>query len=113
MCMPWGWYLQNDMQIFIFSMIFIVIYSKHRIAGYICIGGMICLGLGLNIYEVIHREIKQVTHLIDFVKWQEYFTNIYIKPWIRCPPYLLGLFLGLLHMEYVAVRKQLKDEPEN
>lgn len=50
--------------------------------------------------------------MVDFVKWQEYFTNIYIKPWIRCPPYLFGLMLGLLHMEYLAIRKQLKDEPE-
>lgn len=55
MCMPWGWYLQNDMQIFVFSMIFILIYAKHRIAGYICIGAMLCLGVGLNVYEVIDR----------------------------------------------------------
>ena len=69
MCLPWGWYLQNDMQIFVFSLVFILIYVKNRIAGYISIALMICVGLGLNIYEVIDREIKQVTHLIDFVKW--------------------------------------------
>ena len=113
MCLPWGWYLQNDMQIFVFSLIFIIIYMKHRVAGYICILAMMCLGLSLNIYEVIDREIKQVTHLIDFVKWQDYFTNIYIKPWIRCPPYLLGLTFGLLHMEYLAISKKLKEDPED
>lgn len=101
MCMGWGWYLQNDMQIFVFSMLFIFLYTKNRIAGYISILAMLVLGISLNIYEVIDREIKQVTHLIDFIKWQDYFTNIYIKPWIRCPPYLLGLCLGLLHMEYL------------
>jgi len=113
MCLPWGWYLQNDMQIFVFSMLFIMIYMKNRIAGYISIGLMMSLGLGLNIYEVIVRDIHHVTHLIDFVKWQDYFVNIYIKPWIRCPPYLLGLTLGLLHMEYLEVRKKLKDHPED
>lgn len=55
MCMPWGWYLQNDMQIFVFSMVFILIYTKHRIAGLACIFLMMCVGLGLNVYEVIHR----------------------------------------------------------
>lgn len=113
MCLPWGWYLQNDMQIFVFSILFIMLYSKHRMAGYASILLMMCVGLSLNIYEVVHREIKQVTHLIDFVKWQEYFVNIYIKPWIRCPPYLLGLFFGLLHMEYLEHRKKLKDDPEH
>jgi len=55
MCLPWGWYLQNDMQIFIFSLIFILIYAKNRIAGYISIAIMMGVGLGLNIYEVIER----------------------------------------------------------
>jgi peptidoglycan/LPS O-acetylase OafA/YrhL len=113
MCLPWGWYLQNDMQIFVFSLFFIMLYMKNRIAGYVSLISLIILGLALNIYEVVDREIRHPTHLIDFVKWQEYFTNIYIKPWIRCPPYVLGLVLGLLHMEYLAVRKQIKDEPEN
>ena len=69
MCLPWGWYLQNDMQIFVFSLVFILLYMKNRLAGYISIILMICVGLSLNIYEVIDREIKQVTHLIDFIKW--------------------------------------------
>lgn len=111
--MAWGWYLQNDMQIFVFSLLFIFVYTKNRIAGYATMIAMICVGVSLNIEEVIRRDIKQVTHLIDFVKWGEYFTNIYIKPWIRCPPYLLGLVLGLLHMEYLEVKKKLKDNPED
>lgn len=113
MCMGWGWYLQNDMQIFVFSLVFIFVYTKNRIAGYIMMIAMICVGISLNIYEVVRRDIKQVTHLIDFIKWGEYFTYIYIKPWIRCPPYLLGLVLGLLHMEYLEVKKKLKENPED
>ena len=31
MCMGWGWYLQNDMQMFIFSMFLLLIYQKSRI----------------------------------------------------------------------------------
>lgn len=101
MCMAWGWYLQNDMQIFVFCLIFVLIYTKNRIAGYVTMIAMIIVGTSINVEEVIRREIKHVTHLIDFVKWNEYFTNIYIKPWIRCSPYILGLIFGLLHMEYL------------
>jgi len=67
--MGWGWYLQNDMQIFIVSLPLILLYTKNRIAGYVSFVCLILLGVSLNIYEVIEREIKQVTHLIDFIKW--------------------------------------------
>lgn len=69
MCMGWGWYLQNDMQIFVFSLPLIFLYTKNRLFGYISLVCLIILGISLNIYEVIDREIKQVTHLIDFIKW--------------------------------------------
>jgi hypothetical protein len=55
MCMGWGWYLQNDMQIFVFSLIFIFIYTKNRMAGYLSLTALMMVGLGLNIYEVIDR----------------------------------------------------------
>jgi hypothetical protein len=101
MCMGWGWYLQNDMQIFVFSMFFVFLYLKNRRAGYGALIAMIAVGLFFNFYGVYERNILHVTHLRDFVKWNEYFVNIYIKPWIRCPPYVLGLICGLLHMEYL------------
>ena len=108
--MGWGWYLQNDMQIFVVSMLFIFLYTKNRMVGYISLICMIILGVSLNIYEVVNREIKQVTHLPDFIKWGEYFVNIYIKPWIRCPPYIFGLICGLLHMEYLELKRKDKEE---
>lgn len=55
MCMGWGWYLQNDMQIFAFSLIFILLYSKNRLAGYISLIAMILLGMSLNIVQVIQQ----------------------------------------------------------
>jgi hypothetical protein len=51
----------------------------------------------------------QVTHPKDFAKWGEYFPNIYIKPWTRCPPYLIGLFFGIQYMEYVGLKKNRDD----
>lgn len=67
--MPWGWYLQNDMQIFVFSMIFIYIYMVNKKAGYISLALMMSLGIGLNFYEVLDRNIVQITHIKDLAKW--------------------------------------------
>ena len=42
MCMGWGWYLQNDMQIFIISLFVLFLYSKNKMGSY-------CLVLALMI----------------------------------------------------------------
>jgi len=55
MCMAWGWYLQNDMQIFIFSLFFIFLYVKNRYAGYAALGAMMITGLTFNFIEVLNR----------------------------------------------------------
>lgn len=101
MCMGWGWYLQNDMQIFIYCMLLLLIYSKNRLA---CFGLSMLTCLGSWIYSFVVTYINNyvhVAHVIDFLKWNEYFTNIYIKPWIRCPPYIFGLVLGIFYIEYL------------
>lgn len=42
-CMGWGWYLQNDMQIFILSLVILLIHSKSRfwsfVTVYLCVIG--------------------------------------------------------------------------
>lgn len=54
-CMAWGWYLQNDMQIFVFSLIFIFIYTKNKRVGYISLIAMAIFGLVFNYIEVVTR----------------------------------------------------------
>ena len=98
MCMGWGWYLQNDMQIFIASIPILYIYSIRRKTSFLVIGGLILLSLIYNFLEAQLNEYITVAHRQDFAKWNSYFPNVYIKPWTRCPPYLYGLFLGLLYM---------------
>lgn len=48
MCMAWGWYLQNDMQIFIFSIPILFVYSRHRKVSYLIIQVLIVLSLIYN-----------------------------------------------------------------
>jgi hypothetical protein len=37
MCMAWGWYLQCDMQLFIFSILILFIYSRSKFCCYLLI----------------------------------------------------------------------------
>ncbi len=106
MCLGWGWYLQNDMQIFIVSVGYLFLYGKNKLAGKALMVMTIVLSLAYNIYEAQINDYVQVTHLADFAKWGLYFPNIYIKPWTRCPPYLMGLLFGIAYMEW----KQAKPE---
>lgn len=40
--------------------------------------------------------------MADGGKWGLYFNDVYIKPWARAPPYLIGLFLGMLYHEFLV-----------
>ncbi len=101
MCMGWGWYLQNDMQIFIASIPLLFLYYKSRKVTFGIIGVLIVLSLVYNFVEAQVNQFVTVAHRPDFAKWSTYFPNVYIKPWTRCPPYLYGLALGLLYMEFI------------
>lgn len=37
MCMGWGWYLQNDMQLFLYCIVVLFNYNKNKMAGYLAI----------------------------------------------------------------------------
>lgn len=52
MCMGWGWYLQNDMQIFILSIPILYLYCRNRKAAYLIIQILIVLSLIYNFVEV-------------------------------------------------------------
>jgi hypothetical protein len=52
MCMGWGWYLQNDMQIFIFSIPILYLYCRNRKISFALIGLLTTLSLIFNFVEV-------------------------------------------------------------
>lgn len=106
MCLGWGWYLQNDMQIFIASIPILFLYNKNKKFGYAAIWALIIGSLITNFVMVQANGYVAIAHRIDFIKWNKYFPDIYIKPWIRCPPYFYGLTLGLLYMEYLEAEKK-------
>lgn len=96
----WGWYLQNDIQLFIISMLLLFIYRKHKKLSKVLIS-LIVVGSCVFTFSYTYRnDIPNVYHFSDAVAMKDYQKDVYIKPWARCPPYLLGLLLGMFYSEY-------------
>lgn len=94
-CMGWGWYLQNDMQLFILSLGFLLIYSIKPWLSKLSISLAIIASCIYTYIWTYNHNITVLTHLSDFTSWNDFVENIYFKPWSRAPPYLYGLFVGL------------------
>lgn len=103
--MGWGWYLQNDMQIFVFSLLVLFVYSKNRMASYLLALIFVIASFSYNFIVTYQNDYVLVAHLADFRKWSRYFPDVYIKPWSRCPPYFFGLVLGAFFVEYIKKKK--------
>ncbi len=103
-CMGWGWYIQNDMQMFIVSMLGFFIYdAKHRKSRILAKMFYVVLLFGSLIAAFIYItsiEAKIITSLDDLIapSQAKYQQNYYIKPWFRWPVYIFGLLLGIFYM---------------
>lgn len=94
-CLPWAWYLSNDIQLFAVCLVMIALYTKFPRSALITMGLMIIGSIVYNFVESYKEKYIVVAHISDiFFKFNPYFFNLYIKPWSRCPPYLIGLIMG-------------------
>ncbi|XP_070534771.1 nose resistant to fluoxetine protein 6-like [Ptychodera flava] len=94
-CMGWTWYLSVDMQLFIFSPIFILLFYKSWIGGTVV---SVILSLGSFTYNayisyVQGRTIGGDPELYNEPKYDEG-AWLYTKPFYRLPQYLVGVALG-------------------
>ncbi|EAS03650.1 acyltransferase family protein (macronuclear) [Tetrahymena thermophila SB210] len=97
-CFGWGWYLSNDLQMYLFSMILIMIYATNKRIG------KWCIALSVIIFCAVSIWLSFKYNLLIPVNAQTFALNIgdnyYYKPWARCPPYLFGLLFGIFYKEY-------------
>ncbi|CAO4387479.1 unnamed protein product [Caenorhabditis nigoni] len=92
------WYLAADTQLYIASPIFLITLYFSFAAGTAllvagCVGSIIATYILFNVYDMASDSYGNgdATH---------FFGVIYSKPWIRCPPYLVGIFTGYLLAHY-------------
>ncbi|XP_053380930.1 nose resistant to fluoxetine protein 6-like isoform X2 [Mercenaria mercenaria] len=90
MCMGWSWYLANDMQFYVISPIMLIplYYSP-------LLGSMSCMLLAL-VGFISAGVISKTNHFEMGVENNDNFDKLYIKPYTRVAPYVVGFFTGFL-----------------
>uniref|UniRef100_A0A0K0EV77 Nose resistant to fluoxetine protein 6 (inferred by orthology to a C. elegans protein) n=1 Tax=Strongyloides venezuelensis TaxID=75913 RepID=A0A0K0EV77_STRVS len=103
-CMGWSWYLANDFQLYAISPLYMLLINYNEKLGITgCIGTVIVSSICRLIITLIKgyppgpilTTKLQIVGLID-----EFWTNVYIKPYARCGPYMVGLVVGYYLYKY-------------
>ncbi|KAL5256315.1 hypothetical protein ACHWQZ_G011512 [Mnemiopsis leidyi] len=94
LCIGQSWYLSNDFQFFVFAPIFIwLLYKSPKIGISVTLSTLVCSCVTAGIicyYNDLGPSTVFDPHAVNFTD----FRLLYDKPWIRCPPYLIGLLGG-------------------
>ncbi|GAB1599304.1 nose resistant to fluoxetine protein 6-like [Argonauta hians] len=92
-CMAWSWYLANDMQFYIISPILLMALYKSPIIGYVVFFALL-LAQMLSAGIISTQKHLSVSIFAKNTLSTEYFQDIYIKPYTRIGPYLIGILYG-------------------
>ena len=102
MCLGWGWYLQVDFQLFILGLILLILFKpfpKSIITLSVLMGSA---SVVYNYIYTIHTNMHIYADVagISNPESADWFKNVYMTPWGRCTPYLMGLIFGMLFMSF-------------
>lgn len=123
-CLGWSWYLANDMQFYIISPIFLILiyrFDRHfEFSRYRYFFGYLIIAVACFISFIVTASIigvKNYPVLITAAIFpgnprskhiQESQDELYIKPYIRAPPYLVGILLGYILSRKVTIKPRYK-----
>ncbi|KAH8395608.1 hypothetical protein KR222_003309, partial [Zaprionus bogoriensis] len=89
MCMMWSWYMANDMQFYVMSVLLLALSRKYFKA--VAITLIVFLVSSWSIAGIISLQ-HQYTHKVALPF--ESFDFLYDKPWQRVGAYIVGMFAG-------------------
>ncbi|XP_053380233.1 nose resistant to fluoxetine protein 6-like [Mercenaria mercenaria] len=111
-CMEWGWYLANDMQFYVISPFMLVpLYYEHSVRLFVKYYVVILLYADISeiitytnrlnpsvfcIYVATDIEMHFNNNLLISSQDQTVGMKLYIKPWNRVGPYVVGFFTGYI-----------------
>ncbi|KRY54675.1 Nose resistant to fluoxetine protein 6 [Trichinella britovi] len=109
-CMTWTWYMANDMQFFILSVPLLVLYLKREKLAIIITTLIIAISCVINIV-ILDQNPDWPPIAIFSVNPKQfdivdvYWDKVYIKPYTRCGPFLIGLLFGYYLHKIRLVKK--------
>ena len=97
-CISWTWYLSNDMQFFVLAPIVIIpLYFFFPlgliIAGILLVGTFVANGAISDVEELDANPLQHKDQ-----------NEIYIKPYTRAAPYIVGLVLGYVIFKKIKIK---------
>lgn len=99
MCLSHTWYSAVDMQLyFIAPLILIPLYHRPRI-GFAIMSFLLTASMAFTAFITITRHFPAVPYMNDMIAPDvvtEYYGSVYIKPYTRMGPYLIGMALGFI-----------------
>ncbi|CAL1261955.1 unnamed protein product [Larinioides sclopetarius] len=102
-CMGWTWYLADDMQFYVISPLFLITLWRRPKVGYSLLGLFFCITFAWNfgvtyenygIYSLLTRDLLFGNINKMSYSMANYIDILYVKPYTRIGPYLVGLLLA-------------------
>ncbi|KAM3719125.1 Nose resistant to fluoxetine protein [Dirofilaria immitis] len=97
-CMGWTWYMANDMQFHIFSPILLILLYRNQLAGIVIALSLITVSSLVHLFIILANNYPPapiLTAKLQLVQdLNTYWPDVYVKPYIRCNPYIIGILVG-------------------
>ena len=100
-CMGWAWYLADDMQFFVISPLLLIPLYYWLPAGLIAVAVLLAASIGVTgfiagYYGFPANQLAPIVYrsYIRSPDFPDQFSEIYVKPYCRISPYLVGIVLG-------------------
>nr|CDJ90705.1 Hypothetical protein CBG06590 [Haemonchus contortus] len=100
-CMGWTWYLANDLQLhYVVAPILFIAFAKNIRWG-LLFGGLMMAGSSIiHLWIVLENDYPPaplLTAKLQIVKTLDaYWKDVYVRPYIRCGPFIVGVTVGFL-----------------
>nr|CRZ23040.1 BMA-NRF-6 [Brugia malayi] len=97
-CMGWTWYMANDMQFHIFSPVLLILLYRNQLVGIIIALSLITVSSLAHLFIILANNYPPapiLTAKLQLVQdLSTYWPDVYVKPYIRCNPYIIGILVG-------------------
>lgn len=106
-CMGWTFYLAIDIKLYALTPLFVALYLVVAPAAVTALSILIIASISVAGYVVAINNLSVIPSA-NLQTQIDYSDMYYTKPWMRCPPYFLGILLAFLWDRVQRSRRQVE-----